>query len=314
MLGYTITDSDFYKGLPGMGAVYPPTAGYLEKEIRAGGNLYIEIYPVWDTKPTEGTAAVKVSTTRAAQRIQNERNSRKRFIQLLNCNFGEADYHTTLTYKAAPGALPDIDGMRQEVRSFIRRWQRQRKAVGLCKGKYMYVIEGGGTSKTRVHAHVIMSGGLTREQIESAWNYGYANVHRLQPDENGLEGLGRYLSKDPQGKKRWGASKGLIQPEIHVRPCSLSRRKMADIERDRYSAQQHIAARYPDYYLNNPERDIEIRTSPFVSGSYISVRLTKTAHRKGGVKGVSGRVQATHTERGGKLHPYNGVSKNRTRQ
>jgi len=170
----------------------------------------------------------------------------------------------------------------------------------------MYVIEGADNGEKRIHAHIIMTGGLIREQIEDTWPYGYANAGRLQPDESGLEGLGRYLTKDPKGKKRWGGSKGLIQPEIHIRPCTLSHKEIADIERDRYSAQQHIAARYPGYYLSDPERSVEIRTSPFVAGSYISVRLTKIETQKGVNRNVPGRAHFRYPGRG-KQYPYNDI-------
>lgn len=313
MLGWTIIDSGFYNSPPDKGAVYPHAAGYLEKEIHAGGNLYIELYPYWNTKPAEVAEAVKVSTTRAAQRMQNERNARKRFIQLLNCNFGNEDYHLTLTYNDTGGPLPGIDEVQRDIRNFIRRWQRQRRAAGLGKGKYMYVIEGADNGEKRIHAHIIMTGGLIREQIEDTWPYGYANADRLQPDESGLEGLGRYLTKDPKGKKRWGGSKGLIQPEIYIRPCTLSHKEIADIERDRYSAQQHIAARYPGYYLSDPERSVEVRTSPFVAGSYISVRLTKAEVRKGGRKGVSGKIQIGYPGRT-KLRPYHDIPRGGTQK
>lgn len=158
----------------------------------------------------------------------NERNSRRRFLQIVNTNFGEGDIHVSLTY-SAPNLPPTIEDAERELKNYLRRVAYKRKQEGLPPLKYISIpvctYESDGVTPARIHHHVIMNGGLDRDVIEDLWRkrrerkhpkgekIGYANADRLQPDEGGLAALCEYLSKQAGGKKRWSSSQGLDKPE-----------------------------------------------------------------------------------------------------
>lgn len=245
---------------------------YRCKTIKHGDQLDVEIYPLWNTRAEERKA--RAALTRAAQARQNEKNARKRLVRLLNTNFGPADLELTLTY--GDGTVPDLDGARRDMRNYIRRVKRWRRAHALPELKYVYVIEYAGAdgSPKRVHHHLIMSG-MDRDAAEALWGKGRANCARLQPDENGLEGIARYITKTlPRFKseKRWASSKNLSEPVVTVADTKISRRKAARLahDADAYGKElfEHL---YPGYVLN----DVEVKTSAYVAGAYIYARLRR---------------------------------------
>lgn len=271
------TDIDIFTGGPGQQGSGPKASGYRTCDTYTGGRLEVESYPFWDTRPASGVRARKLKPCREAQRKQNTKNSKKRFCHLLDANFGPGDIYFTGTYDNSRGPLPGLDQVRRDMRNFIARIQRERTRRGLPKARYMYVIEGAeaGSKQIRIHVHLVISGGLPRDCLESMWRFGRARADRLQPDDYGLLGLGKYLSKDPKGKKRWGASRGLTQPRVELSDRKLTRRMVAAIERDRYAAREIVAKLYPGYMLRDPEADVTVRTSPYVSGAYVSMVLTR---------------------------------------
>jgi len=251
------------------------TSGNRTQDTYEGGRIISETYPYWDTRPANGVRAKKLKPSRAAAKKQNEKDAKRRFCGLLDANFGPRDIHFTGTYDRADGELPDYERAMKDIRNFILRWRRARKAAGLSKGDYMYVTEGDPSGRqVRSHTHIILEGGLDRDLIESLWTHGRASAERLQPDDYGLLGLGKYLSKDPKGKKRWGASRGLKQPRVEVRDNKITRRDVATIERDRYAAREIVAKKYPGYMIRDPEQDVQVRYSPYVGGAYVTMVLT----------------------------------------
>lgn len=254
-------------------------AGYRVKEIRSGDRLELEIYPYWDTRPKAGIKARKLKESRAAQKNQNEKDSRKKFTRLLCSNFGRNDLHVTLTYETFDGQrLPALEEAMRDIRNYLARINRRREKAGLESAKYMYVVEGAkeeGERRTRIHAHLILEGGISRDEVESLWPFGYANADRLQPNDFGLEGLGRYLMKNPNGRRRWCASKNLKQPEVRIYDHKIRRRAIAEIENNKDSARDMVSRLYPEYWLHDPERDVQVRTNSFVSGAYVSMIMTK---------------------------------------
>ena len=248
----------------------PPVKGYRQKLTRYGDMMDIEIGPVWDTRPA-GVRSKRVASTRPAQRNQNCKNARKKFVYLLNGNFGKNDYHTTYTYEKAPNEQT----ANRDVKNVIRRWQSARKRTGLKPGKYMFVIEFSEEENKRIHMHLILEGGLGRDEIESLWKKGRSNCRRLQPDEFGLTGLATYLSKDPRGKKRWGASRGLKRPKITYK--AIRKRRAEKIAADEYIAPTLLEKEYRDYKFLDM---LPARWSEFVSGFYLYARMRKREERK----------------------------------
>ena len=243
---------------------------YRSKTIKSGDVLEVELFPIWSTQ-SEATRAKK-ATTRQAQRNLNDKNAKKRIIRKINTNFTEEDLAITLTY--ADG-VPEQEQARRDIQNYLRRVRAFRKRNGLPELKYVYVIEFSGDqgrTKKRVHHHVIMSG-MDRDEAEKLWGKGYANARRLQPDEYGLEALARYMTKEPNGGKRWCASRNLKEPTITAADTKISKKRVQSMAQDFDNAPAAIFGKlFPDYEFN----DCSVATSSYVAGAYIYARL----HRK----------------------------------
>ena len=245
---------------------------YRCKTIKHGDQLDVEIYPVWQTAAENRKA--KAALTRAAQAKQNEKNARKRLVRKINTNFTAEDLELTLTYDG--DHVPDLEGARRDMQNYIRRVKRWRKAHGLPEIKYVYVIEYAGADggPKRVHHHVIMSS-MDRDAAEELWGKGRANSARLQPDENGLEGIARYITKSlPRFKseKRWICSKNLKEPTVTVADTKISRPKAARLAHDAEAYGKDLFEHlYPGYILN----DVEVKTSAYVAGAYIYAKMRR---------------------------------------
>ena len=241
------------------------------KQTRAGKMLDVAIYPVWDTKADQRKAKAAVSRE-AVQKI-NEENAKKKVVHLLNENFDEHDIFITLTYKKTP---PGYEQARRDVKNFLARLRRLREKRGLPELRYLYVIETGkyedalGNPK-RIHVHMALSGDLPRDEVEKLWKNGYANTRRMQPNEYGLEGIARYMTKGPEGRRRWAASRNLRQPKTTYPKTPLTRRRVERIASDEEIAAAAIRKLYPDYRLI----DVKVKRSAFVTGAYIYARLRR---------------------------------------
>ena len=150
------------------------------------------------------------------ENVRLTERARRRLALLMDANFGRNDLHVTLTYRGTP---PDYEQARKDVRNYLRAVKRMREKAGLPEMKYIYVIEeeGGDGERRRIHVHLMMTGGVSREALEEKWGRGYANCDRLQPEEgNELMELARYFTKLEQEKHRraWSASQ--------KRPCATA--------------------------------------------------------------------------------------------
>ncbi|EQB20082.1 hypothetical protein UNSWDHB_2668 [Dehalobacter sp. UNSWDHB] len=243
---------------------------YRAKTIKSGDVLEVEVFPIWATQ-TEVKKAHSGST-RQAQRNLNEKNAKKRIIRKINANFAENDLAVTLTYK---NFVPDQEQARRDIQNYLRRVRAYRRKNGLPELKYVYVIEftgDQGRTKKRVHHHVIMSG-MDRDIAEGLWGSGWVNTKRLQPDEYGLEAITRYMVKEPNGGKRWCASRNLKEPQETKADTKISKRRVQEMATDFDNAPAAIFGKlFPDYEFN----DCDVRHSDFVAGAYIYARL----HRK----------------------------------
>ena len=245
---------------------------YRCKTIKHGDQLDVEIFPIWNTRAEERKA--RAAVTREAQAALNEKNARKRLIRKINANFTAADIELTLTY--AGDFVPDLEGASRDMQNYMRRVKRWRRKNGMDEPKYVYVIEYAGEegAPKRVHHHIIMSG-MDRDEAERLWRKGRANSARLQPDENGLEGLARYITKSlPRFKseKRWVSSKNLKEPTVTVADTKITRRKAARLAHDAEAFGKDLFEHLYKEYLFN---DIEVKTSAYVAGCYIYARMRR---------------------------------------
>ncbi|MFR6151080.1 MAG: hypothetical protein ACLUJ0_16215 [Ruthenibacterium lactatiformans] len=191
---------------------------------RVGDNyMEIDLYPISER---EKGASLSAKRRQASSRIQqnlNARNARRYFIQLLNANFTESDIHWTGTYDDAH--LPDsIEQADHDLELFLRRVRSQSRKRGLPAPRFIAVTEwreeGDGLPAVRVHHHVVLSCGLSRDELERLWyrgkdkeRLGITNADRLQFDRESLERLANYLTKYTNRKRRWRQSRGLEKPQ-----------------------------------------------------------------------------------------------------
>lgn len=247
------------------------TSGYRTKTIRSGPMLEVEIYPY--SGAPNGKRAKKKREARQAQSNLNDKNSQKHLIRLTNTNFTKKDIWITLTYKDAK--LPaDLDQAKKDMTNYIRRLKRYVKKHGLPELKYIYVTEyrdADSKRKKRVHHHMITNF-PDRDVAEELWNGGgRTQTRRLQPDDFGLEGLARYISKD-KGEttiKRYTPSRNLEQPKITIADKKITRRRAEKIATEENMANEIFEKLYKGYQF----KDMEVKYSPYVSGAYIYVRM-----------------------------------------
>lgn len=217
-----------------------------EKVVHSGKEfLYPEVYPYTGIQQdaVKKRRAKRTKETEPKQKALNDRRAKRYFIQLANANFGAQDYAVHLTY--SPENLPESTEEAQRIaKLFLQRVARRRIALGLPPLKYLMITQTGekkdGTH--RLHHHIMMNGGLPRDEIEDMWwkvkgtkttepvMYGWANVDRLKPNKTGIASMAGYMARDSAGKKRWTQSKNLTKPWFQgVNDTKYSKRQMEKI-------------------------------------------------------------------------------------
>lgn len=235
---------------------------YIKEKLIYCGEKYLEI-DIFKTyeKPKRGRAK-KFKETEPKMKRLNDKRAKRYFIQLVNTNFTDNDIHITCTYndENIPSSVEEAERI---AKNFLRRVNYKRNKKGIEKLKYILVTEYKPVSEkykgVRVHHHIIMNKGLTREELEELWRLpkrkgekegkkiGFINADRLQTNEYGLENIARYLTKEPAGKKRWIPSRNLKKPVILERDSRLTNYKLQKLikENDR----EYWEKRYKNYIL-----------------------------------------------------------------
>jgi len=204
-----------------------------------------DIYPVFQPA---GKRRKKCKPTSEIQEKLNQKNAEKKLTRLVHNNFSEDDIALHLTYRKGQEPVSEEEAQR-DVYNFIRRLKRRYKKLGL-ELKYISCTEYGKRT-SRVHHHLIVSGGMSRDEMEKLWGKGYANSKRLQFEDDGVTGLAHYMAKDKHFYKRWNQSRNLVIPEPAQYDGQLN---MEDIEEitgaiEEGTAYQWFEERYPDFEL-----------------------------------------------------------------
>lgn len=234
------------------------------REYVCGDHIETDIYPVFQQP---GRRREKCKPSSEVRKKQNQRDRERRLVRILRMNFTKEDYALHLTYAEKPESLADAQRM---LKNFLDRLKRRYKKAGK-ELKYLYTTEYGKTTG-RVHHHLVISGGLTREEIETAWGHGYANCDRLQ-FEDGLESLAKYLCKGPATYRAWTPSRNLVMPEPLVRDGAVSLEEMGKIldAIDEKNAWQYFETVYPGYECIRAVYD----KNEVSGGVYIRVQMRK---------------------------------------
>lgn len=231
-----------------------------EKRIYCGKKyLEVDIYPITIEEHRQRRKE-KQQPSPMKLLNQNAKQARRYFVQLVHSNFDTCDYHVSATYAKLPETVEDAERI---ARNLIVRIKRRMKRKGLGPLKYIIITESGTSKKTgkivRLHHHIIISGQLSRDEIEDLWRerkkkgeaegkvIGWINVDRLKPNEYGLEALCRYLVKNPNGKRRWSPSQNLTKPNIKTNDSKYSRRKVEEMAKA--DEREYWEAAYPGYIL-----------------------------------------------------------------
>ncbi|MBR3740389.1 MAG: hypothetical protein IKN04_07990 [Clostridia bacterium] len=243
---------------------------YMTRAIKAGEMLELECYPVFTpAERREAREARKRLTPEQMEKI-NQRNAEKRIVRLANANFTRKDNAVTLTFREPV----DYDEGLRACRNFIRRLKRLRERRGLPELKYIYSVEdrSGDGERRRTHVHMLLTGGIPREEIEALWGKGFANVDRLQPDEHGLARIARYISKQQKNRKRWVCSNNLKKPTVRRSECKLTNRKVRSLaERLPQESQEILEKLWPGYYYV----ECSVKYSDYVGGVYVAALMRK---------------------------------------
>ena len=254
--------------------------GYRRRTTVSGPRIDAEVFPVFGRHQRGELRRAKKQITREAQKRANDERSRIHLIQLVETNFTDRDVAVGLDYA---GQAPDPERVDKDIRNFINRVKRAREKAGLPELKYIYAIGGdempaAGYSGKRPHVHMIMSGGIDRDDLEKIWKNGRANCDRLQPRDEGLGGISVYFTRQKQdrpekpGVRKWRGSRNLKQPIRRARDAKMPNSRVMRIAYDfRNEAKEVMEKLYPGYVL----QDCKVRYSDIVEGVYIRCVLRR---------------------------------------
>ena len=258
-----------------------------EKKIYCGKNwLEVDIVRVTNL-PEAGKSRKKESSLK--QQNLNDKNSKRRFSQIAHANFGDGDYHVSATYKDLylPDTLEKAEKEIHNYLNRVKRLMKKIAGIELkymlvteytpedddmaavatdvqktdrLVGDNTNVSDSDTaevkadnddkrTKVVRIHHHIIMNGGLSRDEVELLWSrgrinwkrisdpeylrtvdrIGYINCDRLQLNENGMEALVNYINKRKKGCRKWSASHNLEKPKVRKNDHKYSLKKIREL-------------------------------------------------------------------------------------
>ena len=189
------------------------------------------------------------------QRNLNDEHSRRCFVHKAEATFGAGDYCIEYDYNDIN--LPDTEeDAKKEIAKYFKRVAYACKKKGLPKPIYICVTSVTSskdfTSISRVHHHVLIKCGLTRDELEDLWRLprkkgekkgkpiGRCNSGKLQPNEKGISEKINYFAKqmkqcDPNKParmaRRWTCSNGLNSVTITEKDRNDKRYKRKQINK-----------------------------------------------------------------------------------
>lgn len=204
---------------------------FIRTEIYACGDGYMDasIYPVFQPP---GQRRSKCKPTSEMQARINQRHAELELTRIAHLNFGQGDIMLTLTYRNEPETVADAEKI---LRNYLRRVKRRRAKLGLEPLKYIYCTQRG-EKYGRIHHHLMVSGGLERDELERMWGLGMANARRIQYEGAfGIAGLAVYMAKgsktraDRDTYHRYTCSRNLVRPEPWVIDGKVQRAELAEM-------------------------------------------------------------------------------------
>lgn len=270
-----------------------------EKRIRFGdGFLDVDLYEMDDSYEPPEKRAKRKRISPPHILAANERHSRNQLRQLIMHNFGAGDYYLTPTYAGKP---PPLEEAQKQIGNFINRLKRLYAKNG-TELRAIYVTEGGrpkddGTY-TRVHHHLVINGGIPREEIEKAWQgrqdqnagtrRGYCNAATIYTEagDRGCERIAEYMAKSRtktigKGLHRWNATRNIKRPKEIISDSKFSRKRTAEIAeliRAKNAVKQEqteTLRRILEWRYDRELIDVITSVNPVTGRVYISARFKK---------------------------------------
>jgi len=239
---------------------------YREKIYECGDYMESHMYPVYQKA---GVRRKKAKPTKECQQKLNQIHRENNCIRIANANFTPQDMRLDGTYDREHHPVSDEQAAR-ELTNFLNRMKRYRKKKGLPDLKYIAVTEKG-KRNGRYHHHLIISGGLSPQEIVMLWGKGYIRTDALQFNEDGIADLVRYILKKPViSKKAWNSSKNLIHPQPKKRDGRLSARKILELAKDTQNNRE-----YEKYYDGYYFAGADVVYNDINGGVYIYARFYK---------------------------------------
>ena len=238
-----------------------------EQVYVCGGFLDGDIYPVFQPA---GKRRKKCRPTSAVQKKLNQKNAERKLTRLVHMNFTERDLALHLTYDAEHSPEDAAEALRT-VQNYLKALKRRYRKLGL-ELKYILSTEYGGRGG-RVHHHLILSGGVDRDELEALWGRGYANSRRLQFGPSGVTGLAHYISKGGAAYKRWSGSRNLVKPESATFDGQLTAKEVKELAEDaeQGSAWRWFEERYQEFELVR----CEVYRNGINQGNYIHFEMRR---------------------------------------
>lgn len=264
--------------------------GYRTKTIKSGDVLEVEVYPIWGRIQERQAREARSKVSPERIRKHNLAAAKRKLVRLVNTNFGPQDIHLSLTYNGTP---PSFEQVQKDVHNFLRRVKRLRKKRGLSELKAIYSVEGGEDGEgPRGHAHIIMNGGISREELEELWAKGYANADRLQPNEQGLAAVARYIVKSHREKNRrmWSCTKNLKKPKESISDTKLSNRRVKTLALDLPAVGKEILEKL---FAGYRYVELNVRWSDYVDGCFIRAQMIREGGEKEARHGKAKAVPGT---------------------
>ena len=248
---------------------------YREQIFECGNYMDVQIYPVF--KKARGTRKKAFNPTSEVQEKLNAKNSANYLSRLINLNFTKKDYELHLVYDDC--FLPNSpERAEKDVVNFLRRAKRLYEKHGV-ELKYIHGTEVGEKSG-RLHHHITISGGVSRDALENLWKFGFANTKALKFKKTGAAGLAHYVTKQKLLKRRFSCSKNLKRPEPKERTGRISHRTL-DFWKTFFQSESdfkpEIEKFYPGYSLCTIP---DIEENDVNGGIYTYVRLIKNEFLK----------------------------------
>lgn len=267
--------------------------------IRAGRSLEVYCYPNVKRWPEGARRARKQRKSRQCQVELNARNVELHIMRLFEMNFTPSAVVLTGTYEY-PGEdygltsrealldfyeahhLPEsMADARNAVTNYLRRLKRRMEKAGHApkECKWLYVIEEGAKEEPfglppRYHFHCVLEApGLSRDEIEDLWPFGFTRCERLDMKHDGARRLAHYFCKQKRGGRSWAHSRNLKKPTRSVSERKVSRARAARVAEDVQSDGRAIFEKlYPGYAMM---QDVRVSYSDYLPGAFIYARMRR---------------------------------------